>query len=86
MAKSIPPMPTSGNAISGAGSMPGGMAPMPSMPATMPNSQPIANMASLPMGSRIPSSGGFDSTASAVNTEGFGKPGDKKLEGAERRA
>ncbi len=83
MAKSISPMSTSGNAMPGAGSMPSGMAPIPSMSAAMPNSQPIANLASLPMGSRLPSSGGFDPTPSAVNTEGFGKPGDKKLEGAQ---
>src|SRR5262249_47930572 len=62
-----------------------GIAPLASSPsgmAAIPNSQPIANLASLPSANRFPtSSGNFDPAASAVNMEGFGKPGDKKQEG-----
>ncbi|HEY2760028.1 MAG TPA: hypothetical protein VGI75_04775, partial [Pirellulales bacterium] len=77
-----------GGPSTNSGSLPAGALPNGNGDRRMPASVPMNNLASvgsLPMGTGFPGGAGgtTDPTTSSVNTEGFGKPGDKKLEGAQ---
>jgi len=83
LARGMPGGPSTSSGSLSAGNLPNGIADR-GMPASVPMNN-LASVGSLPMGTGFPSATGgtVDPTASSVNTEGFGKPGDKKLEGAQ---